>query len=64
MNKQKIKEKDIFYQDKGNLNYDEKMKKKKNTFYENKTLRKDVEEFKEFSQRKRKYDKFRECKYN
>ena len=41
-----------------------KWKKKKNTFYENKTLRKDVEEFKEFSQRNIKYDKFRECKYN
>ena len=30
----------------------------------NKILRKNIEEFKEFSQRKRKYDKFRECKYN
>ena len=30
----------------------------------NKILRKDVEEFKEFSQRNIKYDKFRECKYN
>ena len=38
--------------------------KKKNTFYEKKKLRKDVEEFKEFFQRKIKYDKFRECKYN
>ena len=26
--------------------------------------RKNVEEFKEFSQRNIKYDKFRECKYN
>ena len=39
-------------------------KKKKNTFYEKKKLRKNIEEFKEFSQRNIKYDKFRECKYN